>query len=110
MPSHWPLLMAVAAGYCAAQSNYTYDSGGRLVKVTYGASGSVVYTYDAAGNLIGRSVVSAAGSMITSVNTAGGGPNIAQNTWIEIRARISSRQPHPRPGSPGAALLPSHPA
>jgi uncharacterized protein (TIGR03437 family) len=86
-PVHYLLLLlpVLGAQVCLAQSNYTYDSGGHLVMVTYGPAGSVVYTYDAAGNLTGRSVVASTTSIITSVTTAGGGPNIAQNTWIQIK-------------------------
>jgi uncharacterized protein (TIGR03437 family) len=79
------LILALSTHACFSQSNYTYDSGGHLVKVTYGSSGSVVYTYDAAGNLTGRSVAASTSSVITSVTVAGGGSNIAQNTWIQIK-------------------------
>jgi uncharacterized protein (TIGR03437 family) len=70
---------------CFAQVTYTYDSGGRLTKANYGAPGSVSYTYDAAGNLTGRSVAAASSALITSVNTASGGPDIAENTFIVIK-------------------------
>ena len=72
----------------AAAANYSYDAAGRLIKVDYGAAGSIVYTYDKAGNLTGRTAVGSAtaGGVITSVNTAGSpaSAGIAQNTWIEI--------------------------
>ena len=58
----------------------------RLVRVNYGAAGSIDYTYDKAGNLLSRVTQAAGGSgVITSVNTAGAGPDIAQNDWIEIK-------------------------
>jgi len=71
----------------AAAVTYSYDSAGRLVKVDYGAGGSINYTYDQAGNLL-RRVVSgnATGGTITSVNTASSpaSAGIAANTFIEI--------------------------
>ena len=78
-------LATLLAASCAAQATYSYDSGGHLTAINYGAAGSVVYGYDPAGNLTSRSLVTAGKSTITSVNTAGGGPVIAQNGWIEIK-------------------------
>jgi YD repeat-containing protein len=49
----------------AAVVNYSYDAGGRLVKVDYGAGGSISYTYDSAGNLLSRTTVSAATASMT---------------------------------------------
>jgi len=72
----------------AASVNYSYDAAGRLAKIDYGTAGSISYTYDKAGNLLNRTVQSGAsstGGTITSVNTAGAGPDIAQNDWIEIK-------------------------
>lgn len=70
----------------AASVNYSYDAAGRLTRVDYGATGAINYTYDKAGNLLSRVTQASAssGGLITSVNTAGGGSDIAQNTWIEI--------------------------
>jgi uncharacterized protein (TIGR03437 family) len=78
------LCIALSVATSAAQAVYTYDNAGRLTRVSYGAAGSVAYTYDAAGNLISRSVAARASSMITSVYTAGGGSDIAQNTFVVI--------------------------
>jgi uncharacterized protein (TIGR03437 family) len=78
--------LAVPLAFAAA-ANYSYDSAGRLIRIDYGASGSIVYTYDKAGNLTGRTAIGAgATGVITSVNTAGSpaSAGIAQNTWIEI--------------------------
>lgn len=75
-------LMALA---CYAQATYSYDNGGHLTSIQYGAAGTIVYGYDPAGNLISRAVVASGKSTITSVDTAGGGVNIAQNDWIEIK-------------------------
>ncbi len=50
------LLMLIAQAALFAAGTYTYDSAGRLIKIDYGAAGSVSYTYDAAGNLISRVV------------------------------------------------------
>ena len=36
-----------------------YDLAGRLVKVDYGSSGSIIYTYYKAGNLLSKTVTSA---------------------------------------------------
>jgi uncharacterized protein (TIGR03437 family) len=71
----------------AASVNYSYDAAGRLTRVDYGATGAINYTYDKAGNLLSRVTQAAGGSggVITSVNTAGGGPDIAQNDWLEIK-------------------------
>src|SRR5579871_3150014 len=84
------LLTIVAAPLIfAAAVNYSYDAGGRLIRVDYGASGSISYTYDKAGNLLSRVVTSGAtaGGTITSVNTAGSpaSAGIAQNAWLEIK-------------------------
>ena len=72
----------------AATVNYSYDDAGRLTKADYGATGSINYTYDKSGNLLSRVVqngASGTGGTITSINTAGAGPDIAQNDWIEIK-------------------------
>src|ERR1700743_2084279 len=58
------LLMFSAAAFPIAYAQYTYDSLGRLIKVTYGDANAahattVTYTYDAAGN---RRVVSSSRS------------------------------------------------
>jgi YD repeat-containing protein len=66
------LCVTVFVGTSAAQAVYTYDSGGHLTGVSFGAAGSVAYNYDAAGNLIGRSLATAASAVITSVKTASG--------------------------------------
>jgi len=79
------LCVALAAVTSAAQAVNTYDNAGHLTRISYGAAGSVSYTYDAAGNLISRSVVAASASVITSVSTASGGADIAQNTYIAIK-------------------------
>jgi len=66
-------------------ATYTYDAGGRVTKIDYGATGAVVYGYDAAGNMVTRTVIpSASSSVIQTVNTTSGGSDIAQNTFIEI--------------------------
>ena len=85
MKTHNILFSAALAASCWAQATYSYDNGGHLTAINYGASGSIVYGYDPAGNLVSRNVVAAGNSTITSVDTAGGGPAIAQNDWIEIK-------------------------
>ena len=83
------LLLTFAAQLMFAGVNYSYDAAGRLIKIDYGAAGSIAYTYDKAGNLLSRSVSSsgATGGVITSVNTAGSpaSAGITQNAWIEIK-------------------------
>jgi uncharacterized protein (TIGR03437 family) len=80
------LCIALFAATGAAQAVYTYDNAGHLTRVSYGTAGAVVYSYDAAGNLIGRSVAATgSSSVITSVSTASGGSDIAQNTFIVIK-------------------------
>src|ERR1700733_9333275 len=80
------LCLLLAAGVLSnAQSAYTYDSGGHLVKITYGSAGTVTYSYDAAGNLTGRSATTTTKSVITSVSTANGPSTIAQNTYIVVK-------------------------
>jgi uncharacterized protein (TIGR03437 family) len=71
---------------CFAQTTYSYDSGGHLSKVSYGASGSIIYGYDAAGHLISRTPVTGTGRTISMVTTAftPASSGIAQNTWVEI--------------------------
>jgi YD repeat-containing protein len=49
-------ILALAAQIGVAATTYTYDSGGHLIQVNYGAAGVVSYSYDAAGNLIARQV------------------------------------------------------
>jgi len=79
-------LIAVSCLCSAASINYTYDAAGRLIKVDYGNGSVITYVYDNAGNLTSRSVqTSPSGAQITSVSTASGGPDIAQNTWIVIK-------------------------
>src|SRR5690348_15505983 len=79
---------AIAMCLAACQmfgATYTYDAAGRVTKVDYGANGAVVYGYDASGNMVSRTVVpSGNSSIIQTVNTTSGGPDIAQNTFIEI--------------------------
>jgi len=82
--TRWPILYLVTAVLSAADAGYTYDAAGRLVKVDYGNGSVMAYSYDKAGNLLSRQV-QGAGPSITSVNTAGAGSSIAQNTWIEIK-------------------------
>jgi uncharacterized protein (TIGR03437 family) len=85
MKTYNVLISAVLAASCWAQATYSYDSGGHLTSINYGAAGSIVYNYDPAGNLTSRTLVTPGKSTITSVDTAGGGVNIAQNDWIEIK-------------------------
>jgi YD repeat-containing protein len=51
------LLLSVGTSLLSTAATYSYDGSGRLAKITYSAS-AVVYTYDAAGNLITRQVQS----------------------------------------------------
>jgi YD repeat-containing protein len=44
------LLTAAAPGPAAADTNYVYDSAGRLIQVTYSNGVVIEYRYDAAGN------------------------------------------------------------
>jgi hypothetical protein len=46
-------LLVAATSVFAQAANYTYDSGGHLVKANYGGA-VVTYTYDPAGHLISR--------------------------------------------------------
>jgi len=48
--------LALLAAAASAQVTYTYDKGGHLTVINYGAAGTITYTYDAAGHLIGRAV------------------------------------------------------
>lgn len=87
----------------ATGANYYYDYGGRLVKIDYGTAGVVSYTYDAAGNLIGRQLLPPAstgtnGPVITAViNAEGGAQTIAPNTWVEINGTNLSPAGDSRP-------------
>ena len=56
------LTLLVGISLSAATASYSYDAAGRLAKVDYGVNGSITYTYDNAGNLLSRTVVSAAQS------------------------------------------------
>jgi len=80
-----PAILA-AQFVCLAQTTYTYDSGGRLAKITY-ASGSIIYGYDAAGHLISRTPVTGTAGTITVVTTAftPASAGIAQNAWVQIK-------------------------
>jgi YD repeat-containing protein len=68
----------------AAAVNYSYDAAGRLAKIDYGAAGSITYTYDNAGNVTSRTVLSsgAGASAITSAQLVRSGEGEAR---IEIR-------------------------
>jgi uncharacterized protein (TIGR03437 family) len=81
------LVLALALTAFAAKVTYSYDANGRLASATYSGGLVIAYTYDPAGNLLNRTVgtVAAGAATITSVNTAGAGPDIAQNDWIEIK-------------------------
>ncbi len=78
------LFLLFLASAAFADINYTYDAAGRLIKADYGNGTSITYTYDKAGNLTGRTTATSSGPVITSVRTAFGGPEIAQNTWVQI--------------------------
>lgn len=85
---YFPVLLASALA-CLAQTSYTYDSGGRVTKITYGASGSIVYGYDAAGHLISRTPVNGTAGTINIVTAAftPAPSGIAQNTWVQIQGK-----------------------
>jgi len=51
------IILAILGAAVAAAATYSYDGAGRLIKIDYGASGSVVFTYDKAGNLLTRTAV-----------------------------------------------------
>jgi YD repeat-containing protein len=51
----WTLLLLTIC--CAAETvNYTYDNAGRLTRIDYGSGVSISYSYDAAGNVLNRTV------------------------------------------------------
>jgi uncharacterized protein (TIGR03437 family) len=80
------LAISLAAGAAwGAGANYTYDAAGHLIKVDYGSAGAVSYSYDPSGNMVSRSVQTGNAPTITSVATANGGSDIAQNTFIVIK-------------------------
>jgi uncharacterized protein (TIGR03437 family) len=80
------LSILIAQGAFAAAVDYSYDAAGRLTRIDYGAAGSLNYSYDRAGNLVSRAVGPAgATSVITKVNAAWGGTDIAPNTFIEVK-------------------------
>jgi uncharacterized protein (TIGR03437 family) len=56
-------ILSIAAGLSLplfAAATYSYDAAGRLVIVTYANGSTISYTYDKAGNLLSRSMTSAA--------------------------------------------------
>jgi YD repeat-containing protein len=53
-------LALLAATALAGTVSYSYDDGGRLVKVDYGDGRSIAYTYDNSGNLLRREVTAPA--------------------------------------------------
>jgi len=71
------ILAILGAQVAVAAATYTYDSAGRLVKVDYGAAGSVSYTYDGAGHLIGRQAV----QPTTTINVSGVTSSTANGTY-----------------------------
>jgi uncharacterized protein (TIGR03437 family) len=79
-----PVILTLQLAF-AAGANYTYDAGGRLIKAVYGNGTTITYTYDNAGNLLTRSVQISNAMSISSVTTAFGTANIAQNTWIVVK-------------------------
>jgi uncharacterized protein (TIGR03437 family) len=92
----WSVVFPFAAGMLRAQSppavstTHSYDNSGHLVKVDYGATGVILYSYDPSGNLVARQVQPAAtprsdGPLINNVlNAEGGGQAIAPNSWVAI--------------------------
>ena len=67
-------LLFFAAQALFAAVHYSYDAAGRLSRIDYDSGGSIVYTYDKAGNLLGRTATAApAGgpSVISTDQTSG---------------------------------------
>lgn len=56
-------LVVFASSAIAANITYTYDTAGRVARVDYGNGKGFVYTYDANGNLLRRTSLSAISSV-----------------------------------------------
>ncbi len=67
------LFLAAVSG-AADRATYTYDAAGRLAKADYGNGSVIAYSYDKAGNLLGRAV---SGGATAPVVTAAGVVNAA---------------------------------
>lgn len=75
----WIFAFALSAG----SVNYTYDSAGRLVLVDYGNGLTIVYSYDAAGNLTSR--------VVTAPSNNGNQPSKTSQPKPDADSRKSKR-------------------
>jgi YD repeat-containing protein len=69
----------------AAAQTYTYDAGDRLTQVTYGDGTTIVYAYDAAGNITSTTV---------TAQPPGGGGGGGGGCFIATAAYGSALDPH----------------
>lgn len=85
------LLLCAAMGLLANTVSYTYDAAGRLVRVDYGAGGSLQYVYDRAGNLTKR-IITGPGSATA---------NAAAGAAAAVPAKGAKEGALPRPAGAG---------
>jgi len=73
-----------------ASATYTYDNGGRLIKVDYGAAGSVTYTYDSAGHLTGRQLAPSTSVTVSGVTSPTANGTYGVGAAISIQVSLSA--------------------
>ena len=73
--------------------NYAYDDAGRLTRVDYPSGASIVYSYDAAGNLLGRSVTAPASANSVSQKAKHGGPKAGSSEAKDSAKPAETKQP-----------------
>ena len=82
-----PIFLLLTCGLLAADTvNYQYDDLGRLVSAAYGNGTTVVYAYDKAGNLLGRTIGAPGSPQIRS----GGVVNSASYKTPLVRGELAS--------------------
>lgn len=82
-------LLAVPAS--AGAIIYTYDDAGRLTGADYGGGKSIIYAYDANGNLLQRKINSAAVNPVPDIKANGqdGAINVGEGTPVSITVGLN---------------------
>src|SRR5437016_10486620 len=79
-------LTLLAAQMLSAAVHYTYDTAGRLARIDYDSGGFISYSYDKAGNLLGRTASATGSGVPSAVSTtpASGTASAAQTFTFQF--------------------------